>query len=176
MEIKFHIKHIRFLLLALAMSFLLLSFQALTGLPGLLEKKDKLDKKIYKIEHAAQIIAGLKAKQKSWDENHLEQKRSPIQSHLDFVSYLEELSQEGNCRTLAIPIEELTDKGSYRLSTERFSLEAKLHNLLKVLHRIEVEDKVGSLNFMDLKKRKVQIGNKKKEILLAELELQRLSK
>lgn len=176
MRTKFHIKHIRFLLSVWVVSFLLLICRSLMGLPDLFDKNDKLDHKVYKIEHAPQIIAKLDAEQKSWDKNHFGQKRSPIQTHLDFVTYLEELSQEENCRTLAIPIEEIIHKASYSLSIERFSLEANLHKLLKVVHRLEVEDQIGSLNFMDLKKRKVQIGNKKKEILLAELELQRLSK
>ncbi|MEM6801468.1 MAG: hypothetical protein AAF696_08690 [Bacteroidota bacterium] len=176
MKTEFNIKHIRYGLLAIGCILLLLTFRILAHIPELLQANNALEEKVYKIEHAAQIIADLEAQEQSWDKDRFGQKSSPIQNHLAFVSYLETLRQEENCRTLALPIEELIKKGSYKLSIEHFSLESNLHNLLTVIHRMEVEDQIGSLNFMDLKKRKVQIGNKKKEILMAELELQRLSK
>lgn len=102
--------------------------------------------------------------------------QSPIHKHLDFVKYLEAKSREKKARIIALPKEEKMNTQGFQLSKESFSLESGLSNILDMLHKLEWEDRTGSIVYLDLNKRQILQGNSRKQILVADVELQRLLK
>ena len=73
-------------------------------------------------------------------------------------------------------VEEKLKTQGFQLSKEGFSLESDLHKLLALIHKLEWEDRAGSIIFLDLARQMIQTGNARKEILVADVELQRLAK
>lgn len=147
-------------------------------LPKTYRNYQKASEQLKQIEEADKIIASLVQKTEQLQEKIgvYNPSQIPIHKHLDFVAYLESRSREKQARIIALPKEEKMNTSGFQLSKESFSLESGLPNILEVLHSLEWEDRTGSIAYLDLNKRQILSGNSRKEILVADVELQRLVK
>ncbi|MEO0468210.1 MAG: hypothetical protein AAF206_01215 [Bacteroidota bacterium] len=121
-------------------------------------------------------------------EQQLQQKRLAIQvkqlqagnvdlpGHLALVQYLERLSQQHDLRILALPQEQVETVSGYSLSTERFRLEGKLHDLVRALHQLEQKDRAGSITACTFSLERILQQGKRQSLLVADLTLKRLNR
>lgn len=154
----------------------IISIHQLFSLPAAYQKHQQSSEQLRLIEHADQIILDLTQQAKQLEEilGNFTSREIPMAKHMDFVTYLEELSREQQTRIIALPREEQLQTQGFQVSKVRFSLESDIHKLLSVLHSLEWQDRAGSISYLDLVKRHIQTGNSRRHILVADVELQRL--
>lgn len=171
-------KNILFFLAALTVLMGTTVILHLLKLPQIYKNYQQASVQLLQIEQADQIIQDLVKKTEQLQEKTgaFDSSQIPIHRHLDFVKYLESRSREKNIRMIALPKEEKMNTPGFQVSKESFSLESGLTNILDLLHSLEWQDKIGSIAYLDLNKRQIQTGSARKQILVADVELQRLVK
>lgn len=97
-----------------------------------------------------------------------------LENHLDFVAYLEKSCRAHELTLVALPRETRKEKEGLLQVHEKFQLEGPLHAQLELLHQIEIQNQLGCLKRIQLEKQKVRIGREQRELLLAQIELNRL--
>ena len=62
----------------------------------------------------------------------------------------------------------------YNIAGIDLALEGKFQHILKVLYQIEHQDRVGSVAYLEMERDKVKVRDRKKEVLLATVKINRL--
>ncbi|MEL7535195.1 MAG: hypothetical protein AAFN10_28105, partial [Bacteroidota bacterium] len=97
-----------------------------------------------------------------------------ISSHIAFVEYLEEICRQHKVKIVSLPREATQLVEGYSLVEERFSLEGGIHDILKVLHQIEQQDRVGSIAYLSLQRTSLSLFSKRQNVLVGSVALYRL--
>ena len=173
---KIKLLHIITGLSLLTILFFGLNIRIWIAVPDRLKVSETLKKEVQLLDHANQILSETETKIIDYDQkvSHTVSSLQLPENQREFIAYLEALSQEKKCRTLSLPKETQTEKGAYTLSREIFTLESGLHEIIGLLHQMERQDGVGNIEFLDLKRRKIQVGTSRKTILVADVQLQRI--
>lgn len=99
-----------------------------------------------------------------------------VQSHPDFVRYLEGLCRQHTVNIVALPIEQEQTSEGYRLLEERFSLQGNFHQVLRVLHQLEQRDRMGQIQHLAFERKALRLQQGPRWILVADVILHRISR
>ena len=110
----------------------------------------------------------------SFSARELGGKTLEVDSHLTFGTYLDSLCRKHGLTIVSLPQESLENTGSFTISSERFHLSGRFHDIVQVLYQLEYEDRIGSIGTSQLKTQTIRNGRNKQTILLADIELKRL--
>ena len=175
---KTFLTHNRILLIATAMIVLGLIYsgqffsQAIRQIPLesalksqflLLAQKDAtLGEQRVKMEQLAKATEGINNNKK------------PIQSHLDFMHYLEGIIQKANARMILLPQEGKITEGEYQILEIQFQVQGSLASILSIIYQLEQKDRMGNISYAHLATQTIRRNRQRKQVLVAIITFKRL--
>lgn len=99
-----------------------------------------------------------------------------IESHVQFLEYMENLCSKHELRLLSLPQERVDTMDRYQIASIRFRLEGSYHNLIAMIYQLEHVDRAASVNRCDLHQEQIREMENKKTILVGDLEVNRMLK
>lgn len=96
-----------------------------------------------------------------------QQAQVQVDSHLDFVSYLNKQSQALQLNVVSLPTVSYDKQASYHLASEVFSVEGGYQQILQLLYAMEYADRLGRIDHVHVERQRHLIGGKRHTYLVA---------
>lgn len=140
------------------------------------QRMERSNRLVEKVETAPDLLIQQhrQLRQLAQQVDQLQSQSVQLQTHVDFVQYLEALCREHRVKVVALPREQGQEVEGFHLIEESFSLEGDIFGLLTVLHTLEQIDRVGSLATFSLTRTSLSLFQQKQNILVATVSLHRL--
>ncbi len=153
--------------------FGLLAMQNVSRLAG---RYVQLHQHVYEIEHADEILLDQQVALKQLDMQltRLRPNRIQLRNHNHFVQYTSSLCDAHEVKLVALPHETIEAQGAYQVARISLSLEGSFHDLLQVLHTLEQEDRVASIQTLEVRIEEVRRGLRATRYLIMDVVVARL--
>jgi Tfp pilus assembly protein PilO len=167
--------------------YILLGLLAVTALVTLVYVRRTLDlfSKISTLEQKTSMVATADRQLQVHQEMlnaldsrilQVQQVHVQIESHVQFLDYMENLCKKHELRLLSLPQERVDTLDRYQIASIRFKLEGSYHHLTQMIYELEQVDRVASLSHCELRQETIREMENKKTILVAEIEVNRMLK
>lgn len=105
---------------------------------------------------------------------NLRERISKVNTHADFIHYVESKSEESGVTLLSHPIQKIDTIEDYQFARIEFSLEGNFHDLLHFIFKMEFKDQVAAVEHLGFIKEEIRLDDRKRKILKAFLRVNRL--
>lgn len=143
---------------------------------GIFERVDELQTKTRIVEDADLAIVNRQVRLKELTDEigALQKFGVRLNSHAEFIQYMEEACQELGLTLVQLPLETMEDVDGYQIARIDFSVEGMFHDILSLVYQLEQKDRVGSVDRVQLERRNIRVRNERKEMLVGEIRINRL--
>lgn len=135
-----------------------------------------LETKTRQVDTAEEQMISLNLQQQKL--NHritmLQRTNVTLPNHISFLEYAEQICSDLDLLMVRLPHEKVVMFENHQIATIRLQIEGSFHNLLRMIHKIEQEDRTGSIGYLAFRKEDIRRAYKKESVLLAQVELNRL--
>lgn len=170
-------KRLRYILILMGVAFLITLLYGQQVL-GIYDRIDELEQKTSVIEDADLEIVNRQVRLKELSTNIRAQQAAGVElsGHADFLRYTESACSQLGLKMVALPLETVEDLDGYRVAHIDFSVEGMFHDILSLVYQMEYTDQVGSMTQVNLEHKSIRVRNRKREVLIASIRINRLLK